>query len=217
MDGNENPPLYDDGEVEDVNKKIPKHLRHKKVKDPSSNQISILQTQQIEWLKNYTLEEVKNFEKYCLSVKSTNTVVERQKRITKSCCHVISLHLGAKEVPDYENWANWTDEKFFLILKRNCPVPTKSNIAANSLLLCDRIKSLKLKLDLADISPIYTYIIELKEMIDQDIQMKIQGNIEANDYKEIIKTLINGYCKNNDATYRRFVKFTPRWFPCKCW
>jgi len=113
MDGNENPPLYDDGEVEDVNKKIPKHLRHKKVKDPSSNQISILQTQQIEWLKNYTLEEVKNFEKYCLSVKSTNTVVERQKRITKSCCHVISLHLGAKEVPDYENWANWTDENFF--------------------------------------------------------------------------------------------------------
>jgi hypothetical protein len=74
MDGNENPPLYDDGEeVEDV-KKIPKHLRHKKVKDPSSNQISILQTQQIEWLKNYTLEEVKNFEKYCLSVKSTNTL-----------------------------------------------------------------------------------------------------------------------------------------------
>ena len=197
-----NYPLHDDqaGEATAVTDRQKTAMRKKK----SRPTIAIMQTQKVEWLTSFTLADILKFEKYLRSVRGSNTLVERQSWITQECKYLIALVLKTKKIPDWEEWENWDDQKFFLTLKRVCPTPTSQHLGANSNLLADRVKALKLVIDLDNLEKVFPYFTQLNELVEQDAQHRLieDGDAKAN-HKEIIKELVLGLARNGDLLHKR--------------
>jgi hypothetical protein len=139
-------------------------------------------------------------------VKATNALVDRNAWISTDCAKLIDLLLKVDEIKDYDKWREWSDDKFFLTLKRQCPPP--NTMSSSRMLLADQVKSLKLTIDFTDLPKSFEYFVELQHLVEQDRAQRIlitPEDIEefVNNSREIIKSLVLQLTKHNNRIHRR--------------
>jgi hypothetical protein len=203
---NENP--NEDGHTSEAERRlhvVEKRQRKKNhVKDVAP--LKILQMERVQRLTKLSHSDLGRFEAYCTSVKATNALVDRNAWISTDCAKLIDLLLKVAEIKDYDKWREWSDDKFFLTLKRQCPPP--NTMSSSRMLLADQVKSLKLTIDFTDLPKSFEYFVELQHLVEQDRAQRIlitPEDIEefVNNSREIIKSLVLQLTKHNNRIHRR--------------
>jgi hypothetical protein len=196
----------DDGQNSEVVERRVLQRKPRKRTHSKEAPLAILQMEKVQRLKKLTHADLERFEAYCNSVKATNAVVDRNAWINVDCKKIIDLVLKVAEIKDHDKWMEWSDEKFFLTLKRQCPPP--NTMSSSRMLLADRVKTLKLTIDFNDLPKSFEYFTELDNMVEQDRAQRILLTQEdsdefANNNREIIKSLVLQLTKHKNRVHRR--------------